>query len=77
MHQRNLHHVAAAAAHLSELLPPSGRDDVSVSTYLRRPDELVLMVVLPPNLSHMRNRLPKVIDGVEVLYQVADPLKLN
>lgn len=77
MYRNDLRHMAEAAEHLSALLPPASRDAVSVSTHLRRPNHLILMVILPKRLSHLRNRLPNVIDGVEVVYQVSDPLALN
>lgn len=77
MFRNDPRHVAEAAEHLSALLPPATRDDVSVSTYLRRPDQMILMVILPTRLSHLRRRLPNTIDGVEIAYQVSDPLSLN
>jgi hypothetical protein len=76
MFHSNLHHMETAAEHLTQMLPPAFRDDVSLSTLLRS-DELYLVLVLPPHLSHLRNRLPSVVDGVHVLYQVAEPLSLN
>ncbi|MCO4875788.1 hypothetical protein VOI32_15575 [Paraburkholderia caribensis] len=48
-----------------------------MSTLRRNRDETVLLVVLPRALAHLRNRLPQAIDGVDVVYQVADPLTLN
>ncbi|WP_219724588.1 hypothetical protein [Burkholderia pseudomallei] len=66
-----------AAQHLSEMLPVASRDAVSVSTFQRRGDDTVLVVVLPRNLGYLRNRLPELVDGVKVIYQVAEPLTLN
>lgn len=69
--------LSLAAAHLSDMLPLASRDTVSMSTLRRNRDETVLLVVLPRALAHLRNRLPQAIDGVDVVYQVADPLTLN
>lgn len=65
-----------AAEHLAALLPPAARDEVSVSTY-RRPNDIVLVVVLPTRLSYMRERLPATVDGIPVIYQISDSLMLN
>lgn len=69
--------MSIAAQHLSDMLPATSRDAVSMSTLRRRPDELLLVVVLPRELSHLRNRLPEIVDGIQVVYQVAEPPTLN
>jgi hypothetical protein len=76
MFHNDIHHMESAAERLSQMLPAASRDDVSVST-LRRADEMILVVVLPVRLSHLRTRLPAAVDGVRVIYQVSDPLSLN
>jgi hypothetical protein len=73
-HDDHLHH---AAERLCSLIPANVRDNVSVSTYWPDERDHVLVVTLPPELGHLRCRLPTYIDGISVIYQLQPRPTLN
>ena len=72
----NEQHISTATQRLIELLPPVSREEVSMSTRCGE-GEFYLVVVLPQQLTHLRSVLPDFVDGIKIIYQIYDPLRLN
>ncbi|GEM_PF-6903219 len=71
------HKLTQAAEEIAALLPSPASDEVSISTLTRNVGELVLLVMIPPALAHIRHRLPSSVRGVQVLYEIQEPYTLN
>lgn len=61
------------AQHLIAVIEPPSDEALSISTYFRPGKPLAIRVFIYPNYKYLKTRVPKEIDGYEVISEVGEP----